>query len=68
MVGDEPSGTPVDVVHSTCITDNSPSFPRATHVSSMGAMHTSLLIDNNELMPLRCLKLPSTFKLLLFIL
>ena len=59
MVGDTPSATP-DTYHSACIGDNSPSFPRATHFSSTGAMQTSLLIDNDESMPLKCPKIPRT--------
>ena len=53
--------------HSTCIGDNSPSFPRYTYVSRTWIMQTSLLIDDNELMPLKCPKIPGTFKLLFFI-
>ena len=60
MVGDAPSGTPPDVDHSACIGDNSPSFPGATYVSSTGATQTSLLIDDNESMPLKCPKIPGT--------
>ena len=58
MVGDAPSSTSPNVDHSTPIGDNSPSFPGATRVSSMGSMETSLLIDDNELMPMKCPKLP----------
>ena len=60
MVGDAPSATPPDVDHSACIGDNSPSFPRATCVSSTGAMQTLLLIDNDESMPLKCPKILGT--------
>ena len=60
--------TTLYIDNSTCIGDNSPSFPRSMCVSSMGAIQTSLLIDENELMPLKCLKLPGTFKLLFFLL
>ena len=60
MVGDAPSGTPPDMDHSACIGDNSPSFPRATHVSNTGAMQTLLLIDNDESIPLKCHKIPGT--------
>ena len=60
VVGDAPSGTPPDADHSACIGNNSPSFPRATRVSSTGAMHTSLLIDDDESMPLKCPKIPGT--------
>ena len=49
-----------DTDHSECIGDNSLSFPRATRVSSMGATQTLLLIDNDESMPLKCPKIPST--------
>ena len=58
----------LDTDHSTCIGDNSPSFPRSTYVSSIGVMQTSLLIDDNELMPLKYPKTLGTFKLLFFIL
>ena len=60
MVGDTLSGTLLDVDHSACIGDNSPSFLGATHVSSTGAMQTSLLIDNDESMPLKCPKILGT--------
>ena len=60
--------TMLDIDHSTCIGDNSPSFPRSTCVSSMGVTQTSLLIDDNELMPLKCSKILGTFKLLFFVL
>lgn len=60
MVGDAPSSTLPDADHSACIGDNSPSFPRATCVSSMGTTQTSLLIDDNESMPLKCPKIPGT--------
>lgn len=60
MVGDAPSGMPPNVNHSTSIGDNSPSFPGATCVPSIGSMETSLLIDDVELMPLKCPKLPGT--------
>ena len=60
VVGDAPSGTPPYADHSACIGDNSPSFPGATHVSSTRATQTSLLIDDNESMPLKCPKIPST--------
>ena len=60
VVGDATSGTPPDADHSACISDNSPSFPGTTHVSIMGAMQTSLLIENNESMPLKCPKIPGT--------
>ena len=68
-VGDTPAtplGTP-ETPQSTCIGDNSPSFPGSTRVSTTGVMQTSLLIDDKELMPLRFPKLPGTLKLLLFI-
>ena len=58
----------LEIAHSTCIGDNSPSFPGSTRVSSMGVMQTSLLIDDNELMPLKCPKILGSFKLLFFIL
>ena len=60
VVGDAPSGTPPNVDHSACIGDNSPSFPRDTHFSSTGAMQTSLLIDDNESILLKCPKIPGT--------
>ena len=60
MIGDAPSSTPPDVDHSARIGDNSPSFHEATRVSSTGAMHTSLLIDDDESMPLKCPKIPGT--------
>ena len=60
VVGDAPSGTPPNVDHSTSIGDNSLSFLGATHVSSMGSMQTSLLIDNNESMTLKCPKILGT--------
>ena len=59
MVGDALSATP-DTDHSACIGDNSPSFLGATRVSSIGAMQTSLLIDNDESIPLKCPKIPCT--------
>ena len=37
VVGDAPFST-LDIDHSACIGDNSPSFPGATCVSSTGAM------------------------------
>ena len=43
-----------NIEHSPCVGDNSTSFPGATHVSSTGAMQMSLLIDNDESMPLKC--------------
>lgn len=49
-----------DTDHSACVGDNSPSFPGATRVSSTGAMQMSLLIDNDESMPLKCPKIPGT--------
>ena len=57
----------LDTDQSTFIGDNSPSFLGSTCVSSTGVMKTLLLIDDKELMPLKCPKLPSTLKLLLFI-
>ena len=57
-----------DIDQSTCIGDSSPSFPRSTCFSCTRVMKTSLLIDDNEMMPLKCPKLPGTFKLLFFIL
>ena len=53
VVGDAPSSMLPDVDHSACISDNSPSFPGDTRVSSMGATQTLLLIENNESMPLK---------------
>ena len=67
VVRDALFATP-DIDHSACIGDNSPSFPWATCVSSMRVMQMSLLIDDNELMPLKCPKILGTFKLLFFIL
>ena len=60
MVGDAPSSMPLDVDHSACIGDSSTSFPRATRVSSTGATQTSLLIDDDESMPLKCPKILGT--------
>ena len=60
VVGDAPSGMLPNADHSPCIGDNSPSFPGATHVSSMGPMWTSLLIGDNESMPLKCPKILGT--------
>ena len=59
LVGDALFAMP-DTDNSACIGDNSPSFPGVTYVSSMGAMKTSLLIDNDELMPLKCPKILDT--------
>ena len=59
VVGDASSTTP-DTDHSACIGDNLPSFPRATRVSSTRAMQMSLLLDNDESMPLKCPKIPGT--------
>ena len=59
MVGDAPSAM-LDTDHSACIGDNSPSFLGVTHVSSMEAMQTSLLMDNDESMPLKCPKILGT--------
>ena len=59
MVGDAPSAMP-NTEHSPCVADNSTTFPRATHVSSTGAMQTSLLINNDESMPLKCPKILGT--------
>ena len=60
MVGDASSATLPNADHSACIGDNSPSFLRATRVSSTRAKQTSLLIDDNESMPLKCPKIPGT--------
>ena len=60
MVGNAPSGKLLDADHSACISDNSSLFRGATRVSSMGATHTSLLLDDNESMPLKCPKIPGT--------
>ena len=60
MAGDAPFGRPPNVDHSACIGDNSSSFPGATHVSSTGATHRSLLIDDNESMALKCPKILGT--------
>ena len=59
VVGDAPSATP-NTKHSPCVGDNSASFPGATCVSSRGAMQMSLLIENDESMPLKCPKIPGT--------
>jgi hypothetical protein len=59
VVGDAPSSTPPNADHSACIGDNSLSFPGATCVSSMGAMQTSLFIDDDESMPLKNKDLPA---------
>ena len=59
MVGDAPSGMLPDADHSSCIGDNSLSFLGATYVSSTWAMQTSLLIDDDESMPLKCPNIPS---------
>ena len=59
MVEDAPSAMQ-NKYHSACIGDNSPSFPRATCVSSTRAMQMSLLIDNDESMPLKCPKILDT--------
>ena len=59
VVGDAPSAT-LDTEHSPCVANNSASFLGATCVSSTGAMQTLFLIDNDESMPLKFPKIPST--------
>ena len=69
VLGDTPTLSAMqEIAHSTCIGDNSPWFPRYTCVSSTRVTQMSLLIDDTQLMPLKCPLILGTFKLLFFIL
>ena len=52
------TGTP-----DTSIVDNSPAFPREAHVSCIGSLEASLLMDKKDMIHLKLPKLPSNLKL-----
>lgn len=47
--------------------DNIPSFPRSSRIASTGMLQATLVVSDEELIPLKIQKVPGTLKLLLYI-